>query len=82
MDDLTLFCCQNPECSHYGQRGLDNLRVCLGPSVKTGPVSSVRTEPVDAQTSAPDRWYAPSTASARGHFSRGVVGIPGCGVTS
>ena len=34
MDDLTLFCCQNPECSHYGQRGLDNLRVCFryGPS--------------------------------------------------
>ena len=34
MDDLSLFCCQNPDCTHYGQRGLDNLRVCFryGPS--------------------------------------------------
>lgn len=29
MDDLKIFCCQNPECSDYGQRGLDNLRVCF-----------------------------------------------------
>src|SRR5271166_1487247 len=26
-DDLSRFCCQNPNCSHYGQRGLGNLRV-------------------------------------------------------
>jgi transposase-like protein len=34
MDDLSLFCCQNPDCFEYGQRGLDNLRVCFryGPS--------------------------------------------------
>ena len=29
MDDLKTFCCQNPECSDYGQRGRDNLRVCF-----------------------------------------------------
>ena len=29
MDDLSTFCCQNPECSQYGQRGQDNLRVCF-----------------------------------------------------
>jgi transposase-like protein len=29
MDDLSLFCCQNPDCFQYGQRGLDNLRVCF-----------------------------------------------------
>lgn len=27
MDDLRLFCCQNPACSDYGLRGRDNLRV-------------------------------------------------------
>jgi transposase-like protein len=27
MDDLRLFCCQNPDCSDYGLRGRDNLRV-------------------------------------------------------
>lgn len=27
MDDLSLFCCQNPACSDYGSRGRDNLRV-------------------------------------------------------
>ena len=27
MDDLSLFCCQNPDCSDYGLRGHDNLRV-------------------------------------------------------
>ena len=27
MDDLSLFCCQNPDCSDYGLRGRDNLRV-------------------------------------------------------
>jgi len=26
-DDLTAFCCQNPECRDYGQRGKDNLTV-------------------------------------------------------
>jgi transposase-like protein len=29
MDDLKTFCCQNPDCADYGQRGLDNLRVCF-----------------------------------------------------
>jgi transposase-like protein len=29
MDDLSIFCCQNPVCSDYGQRALDNLRVCF-----------------------------------------------------
>lgn len=29
MDDLKIFCCLNPECPDYGQRGLDNLRVCF-----------------------------------------------------
>jgi transposase-like protein len=29
MDDLSKFCCQNPDCTLYGQRGLDNLRVCF-----------------------------------------------------
>lgn len=29
MDDLKTFCCQNPDCSDYGQRGKDNLRVCF-----------------------------------------------------
>jgi transposase-like protein len=29
MLDLQYFCCQNPDCEHYGQRGLNNLRVCF-----------------------------------------------------
>src|SRR5438874_1810062 len=29
MDDLKSFCCQNSQCSDYGRRGLDNLRVCF-----------------------------------------------------
>jgi transposase-like protein len=29
MDDLNLFCCQNPQCSDYGLRGRDNLRVAF-----------------------------------------------------
>jgi hypothetical protein len=29
MDDLELFCCQNPDCPDYGQRRLGNLRVCF-----------------------------------------------------
>jgi transposase-like protein len=29
MDDLKTFCCQNPQCSAYGQRGRDNLRVAF-----------------------------------------------------
>ena len=29
MDDLTNFCCQNPECLDYGQRGQGNLRVAF-----------------------------------------------------
>lgn len=28
MDDLSRFCCQNADCSDYGQRGLGNLTVC------------------------------------------------------
>ena len=28
MDDLTRFCCQNRDCTLYGQRGADNLSVC------------------------------------------------------
>ena len=28
MDDLSRFCCQNADCSDYGQRGLVNLTVC------------------------------------------------------
>ena len=27
MDDLSLFCCQNPDCADYGLRGRANLRV-------------------------------------------------------
>jgi transposase-like protein len=26
-DDLSLFCCQNPDCTDYGQRGKGNLTV-------------------------------------------------------
>jgi hypothetical protein len=29
VDDLKIFCCQNLACADYGQRGLDNLRVCF-----------------------------------------------------
>jgi transposase-like protein len=29
MDDLSLFCCQNPDCSDYGLRRKGNLRVCF-----------------------------------------------------
>lgn len=37
MDDLKTFCCQNPDCTDYGRRDLDNLRVCFryGPSKAT-----------------------------------------------
>jgi transposase-like protein len=28
MDDLTRFCCQNPQCVLHGQRGAGNLSVC------------------------------------------------------
>lgn len=28
MDDLSLFCCQNPRCVAYGSRGAGNLSVC------------------------------------------------------
>jgi LacI family transcriptional regulator len=27
MDDLARFCCLNPDCTDYGRRGADNLRV-------------------------------------------------------
>jgi transposase-like protein len=29
MDELHNFCCQNPDCSDYGQRGRGNLRVAF-----------------------------------------------------
>jgi transposase-like protein len=29
MEDLDLFCCQNPDCPDYGLRGRGNLRVCF-----------------------------------------------------
>jgi transposase-like protein len=29
MDDLSTFCCQNPACADYGQRGQGNLRVAF-----------------------------------------------------
>jgi transposase-like protein len=29
MDELDLFCCQNPACPDYGLRGRGNLRVCF-----------------------------------------------------
>ena len=29
MDELQHFCCQNPDCRDYGQRGLGNLRVAF-----------------------------------------------------
>ena len=37
MDDLKNFCCQNPKCKDFGQRGRENLRVCFryGPSPGT-----------------------------------------------
>jgi hypothetical protein len=28
MDDLARFCCQNPDCTRYGQRNAGNLSVC------------------------------------------------------
>ena len=28
MNDLALFCCQNPDCLDYGKRGHGNLTVC------------------------------------------------------
>jgi transposase-like protein len=28
MDDLARFCCQNSDCSRYGQRNAGNLSVC------------------------------------------------------
>ena len=36
MDDLSGFCCQNPECSDYGKRGAGNLSVSMryGPDKK------------------------------------------------
>jgi transposase-like protein len=29
MDDLRDFCCQNPDCPHYGRRAAGNLRVAF-----------------------------------------------------
>jgi transposase-like protein len=29
MDDLSAFCCQNPDCPDYGLRGQNNLRVAF-----------------------------------------------------
>ena len=28
MDDLSKFCCQEPECRDFGKRGVGNLSVC------------------------------------------------------
>jgi transposase-like protein len=28
MDDFARFCCQNPDCTPYGQRGAGNLSAC------------------------------------------------------
>jgi transposase-like protein len=28
VEDLSRFCCQNPDCPDYGQRGIGNLTVC------------------------------------------------------
>ena len=28
MSDLSSFCCQNSECTHYGKRNSNNLTVC------------------------------------------------------
>jgi LacI family transcriptional regulator len=33
MDDLSAFCCQNPDCPDYGKRGVGNLSV----SMRYGP---------------------------------------------
>jgi transposase-like protein len=38
MDDLKNFCCQNPTCTDYGRRDLDNLRVCF----RYGPTQATR----------------------------------------
>ena len=37
MDELQHFCCQNPDCSDYGQRGLGNLRVAFRYGPPTQP---------------------------------------------
>ncbi len=29
MDDLSRFCCQNPQCADYGKRGTGNLTACM-----------------------------------------------------
>ncbi len=29
MDDLSRFCCLNPDCPNHGRRGLGNLSVCM-----------------------------------------------------
>jgi hypothetical protein len=29
VDDLTAFCCQNPDCADHGRRGAGNLTVCM-----------------------------------------------------
>ena len=37
MDDLSRFCCQNPDCPDFGQRGQGNLTAC-GHYGKTQPI--------------------------------------------
>jgi LacI family transcriptional regulator len=37
QEDLSRFCCQNPDCPDYGQRGQGNLTVC-GHYGKTQPI--------------------------------------------
>src|SRR5713226_1625933 len=29
MDELSRFCCQNPQCADYGERGAGNLTACM-----------------------------------------------------
>ena len=29
MDDLSVYCCQNPDCPDHGRRGHGNLTVCM-----------------------------------------------------
>src|SRR5262249_52552567 len=44
MEDLKTFCCLNPDCPDYGQRGKDTFRVCSrnGPN-KAGRVLACRS---------------------------------------
>ncbi len=43
MDDLSAFCCQNPDCPDYGRRGHGNLRVCFRYGPKQTRMLACRT---------------------------------------